>query len=235
MSLARSWIVAGSLAWLAGVSQAHAAGMETRGLYLHFETSFIPVYTKTNDPGRTGSGLDVPPPVATSTTLGIDTRNSLGVVLWEKIFLGGTFNYRTDSTKRDAVEGGNDSANDSFSSWDSGPTFGVVLGNFRLMFTALALGHRKTHARGSDAAGTSTIDISRDDKLGLGWQLLAGYAFPLTGSLRIGPTLVYRQVNYRSSTLTDGLNAANNSTDVGYFTRPTDGSLQPMVTVALDF
>jgi hypothetical protein len=203
------------------------------------DVSGTPIINKSNRsiyPDRGGS-FDSAVAVSTESGIGYDLRTTGGFAIWDKLLIGATVNFASSPLKRDAIEGGAEALDKNTKTSEWGPTLGYLNGGFRLFATALVLGKKITQEKRTASDGTVNQDAEYNDKLGLGYQITLGYAFSIGKRFRLGPSLIYRQVNYRSESATDSADPSNplKNYDQAYATRWTEGSITPMVSLSFGF
>lgn len=200
------------------------------------DLSLSPIYAESNASIRDGGG-SFPGEGAVGTTMktGYDLRATLGVVLLNHILIGGSVNSSGSSAQRSAVGTTDTEKSVKDSSLEYGPTLGLVYDGFHFSVTYLMGGTRKQSATLKDTSNAVVYNGDLTDKEGTGYQAKIGYAFHVTRSFLLGPTLVYRQVTYSKQDFTNHLSASASYSDKSYETKPVEGSLTPFVSAIFSF
>jgi hypothetical protein len=197
---------------------------------IYFEETFFPVYVNHNDT-RSVTGQ---PGVATESGLGYDLRTTLGYALWGKFLLGITYNLYHLNTKRPNIVGGSNGLNETTDKGEYGPTLGLLSHNWRAMATVFLGGSQSVRTKNQDASGL-TGDVTVKNSAMQGFQLSAGYAFNLSQTVQLGPSVVYRYVSYTKQSKVNQLNGAENYSDVHLNSKTVDSTLSPMISVLIRF
>lgn len=212
---------------------AFAQGRGTAGGgmgYLYFEETFFPVYVNKND---TTSVTDSPG-VATETGLGFDGRTTLGYALGGSVLIGFTYDTYRLTTKRPNVVGGDTGLEETTSRSEYGPTLGFLNGGFRLLGTLFVGGVNQVDTRNFDDTG-DTGDVTIKNTGLTGFQVTTGYSFRVWSSFEIGPTLVYRSVNFKSQSKTNRLNSSEDYQGTPLFSKATNSTLSAMLSLIARF
>jgi hypothetical protein len=210
---------------LAGESKASAKGPS--GFF--FDETFFPKLTDSND---TGSFPDSR--VASETGFGLDSRTTIGYILDGAWFFGGTYNTYSISTSRSNVSGGDSGRNEKFQNTQMGPTIGWVTGNLRFMGTYFISGEKVDDVKDSDDTGLiGHTKITNKDVTGM--QLLVGYAFPITSNFSIGPSIIYRTLQYRKQAKINYLSPAEDYSSKKLYTANTESNLDMMFSLMIHF
>ncbi|HTL12169.1 MAG TPA: hypothetical protein VL588_06765 [Bdellovibrionota bacterium] len=202
---------------------------------LGLDLRLLPIYSKTNNSVLSDGGTFTAPAVNPESGFGYDVRSTLSYTLWHHLALGVSANLYGTSQKRDAVAGGVESLDQSTSRFEWGPSIGYTSGGFHLVFTALLSGNKVIKDKRVDSTGAVTYDTRTEKTLGFGYQIAVEYGVHLSNKLRLGPALIYREVNYKSMTLVDNVTPANNRTNSPYLTKAVEGGLTPMCVLMFDF
>lgn len=201
---------------------------------LFISESLRPIYSVSRE-GDFGADTE------TQTTIGLDSRFNGG---WRfgKFFAGATVNLLYQGTDMDPLAGppavpGIDQNTKRF---EVGPTLGYVNGGFEFLATYLPYSVKVVSFREFETDGTVNDNFETTDYSRSGYQLAVGYTFSFGrsargGGFRVGPSLVYRRVAYRSQTLDDQLDPNRNYTRQAYQSEPVESSIQPMLTFSIDF
>ncbi|MCM2278935.1 MAG: hypothetical protein NDJ89_12740 [Oligoflexia bacterium] len=218
-----------------GLLGASAAQASQWGPY--FEVTAYPVNRESNTGalGDMGGSFDGNA-VNTESGFSFDLRNTLGVKPIEWLLIGGTYNYGNSPLKRDATDA-TPSLESSVKNWEAGPTLGFFLGNWRIVGSYLLAGKKTYTTKATNADGSLASDEETVNKLKSGYMITVGYSFSLSANLKIGPTLSYRMLKYKSQSKSNALDGdpSVNYTDREFSTPSVDGKLLPMVTIALNF
>lgn len=198
--------------------------------HVYFEETFFPVYVNKNDT----TSVTESPGVATETGLGYDARTTLGYAFNGSLLVGFTYNMYRLTTKRANVEGGDSGFEQTTSRSEYGPTLGYLNGGFRLLGTVFLGGSQQIDTRNFDAVET-TGDVTIKNTELQGFQLTTGYSFRVFSSTEIGPSLVYRSVNYKTQSKTNRLNTAENYEGTPLFSKANDATLSAMLSLIARF
>ena len=217
------------LCFLVSSSSAFASGA-------YLEISGGPKYTLSN-PAILGTGGAMDgQEVKNREGLGYEAYGTFGYAMWDKFLIGFTYYHLVLPEKQEGTATSG-SVDQNLTRDQYGPTLGLLAGGFRLTFTGLVGGKRTITYKTVDPVdvGGTISDTKWEDKVGLGYQITAGYAFHLGPRVLLGPSLVYRRVNYKTQTKTQTITpdpgyTPETYTDKAYSTRPIEGSLTPMLT-----
>jgi hypothetical protein len=199
------------------------------------DLSLTPIYGQTNDAIHPGGGsFPGEGAVGTTTKTGYDVRATLGLVLLNHVLIGGSINTSSESANRPATGTTDPAASSKENRMEYGPTLGLVYDGFHVSFTYLMAGQRTQSAVLKDTAGATTYNGDLVDKDGTGYQVKLGYAFHVTQSFLLGPTLVYRQMTYAKQDYTNNIGAGSYS-DKAYDSKPIEGSVAPFISAVLSF
>jgi hypothetical protein len=203
------------------------------GAYL--EVTGYPVYRQDNNSsGPIGGGFDGDT-ISSDSSFSYDLRNTLGYVFGSNWLLGASFNYANAPRKYDAT-----ATIPSLERTIKDTQWGVSVGylpsgpaGFRFIATYFFAGKKTYKDYQAQSDGTVLSDQELENKLGSGYQFTLGYSFALSSWLSIGPTLVYRRLDYKSQSLTNNLTPALNYTDREFSTKAIDGNLLPMISLII--
>lgn len=202
------------------------------GLYL--ETTFLPSYSQSNTGvgalGGNFDGLALNP----ESGFSYDLRNTLGWVFGTHWLVGFSYNTANAPLTRSASAGAS-SLDRKTTNSEYGPTLGWFNGNFRILGTYILAGSKKRTETQAQEDGTKLADYTMENKGAKGFQVEIGYSFPLSKSLHIGPTLVYRKVTYAKQSLSNALDPTSNYSDRDFSTKAVESNLLPMITLLLKF
>jgi hypothetical protein len=206
-----------------------AAGTHHDGASFYLDETFLPVYVNNNDP----SSFNTAPGVATKSGLGFDFRTTAGYLFDFNLFVGGTYNTYSLSTKRAAVQDGDNGEDESTSRSEFGPTVGYFTGGWKFLLTYFLSGSRNVKTTNTNTDGSTAGEKVIGNAKMSGFQLSVGYSFPLGPHFEIGPSLVYRNVSYKTQNREDG--GAVTYTDSELYSPAVDGTLSPMLSMTLRF
>jgi hypothetical protein len=199
------------------------------------DLSVTPLYGESNDTVHAGGGnFPGEGAVSTTTKTGYDLRTTLGFVLLNHILIGGSLNTSASTASRPGLGATDTEKNVKESRMEYGPTLGLVYDGFHFSFTYLMAGKRTQNILLKDTAGAVTYNGDLTDKDGVGYQAKIGYAFHVTQSFLLGPTLVYRQVTYSKQDYKNNIGSGSYD-DKAYETKPVEGSLTPFLSAVLSF
>lgn len=217
-------------------------GLQAQAADVYLESSVAPQFFRTNsESGDRTSYSNIQP----ESGLGFDLRSTLGLVFWSQLLVGFTTNYSVLPQKRDAATIRSDSGDVDYESMDDskkrlegGPSIGYLLGDFRLVATYFLSGYNKQRTKAVAVDGTTAANRLVKDEVSGGYQILLGWTFPLAGNLKIGPSLIYRNITYDRQDATNYLDRSDSSTNYKnkkFATKPVDATLEPMLTVSFAF
>ncbi len=206
---------------------AHA---ETRQKQFYLEETFFPNYVYSNDT----NSVTTSPGVATESGIGYQVRSTIGYVAWGKLLLGLTYNYYNLHTNRPYIAGGDSSLDETTTKSEWGPSLGYFFGPLRLIFTYFLEGEQQVNTQNSDDTGL-TGDVTIKKNKMTGFQLTIGYAFALSQTIELGPTVVYRNVSYAEQSKVNRLSAAENYEGASLYSPAVEGTLSPMISLIIGF
>jgi hypothetical protein len=208
-------------------AQSRGAGGATPGVGFYFDETFFPVYVSKVD---TSSVTDSSVP--TESGWGFDTRTTLGYAFWDTLLVGLTYNYYHLKTARPNVPGGTPQLDETTTHDEFGPTIGYVQSGWRALLTVFVGGKK---IKKTVYSGTEESNVTLTNKSISGFQLTAGYAFHLFSSIEIGPSLVYRSVSYSKQSNENALNSGLSYTDTTLYSKASESTLSPMISVVARF
>lgn len=204
---------------------------QSRNGGFYVDATLFPVYVNRNDTRSVTSS----PGVATESGLGYDTRTTLGYTLnGGALLVGVTYNLYRLQTKRSFVDGGDSGLDETTENTQWGPTLGWLPGNWRVLFTYFMSGKKSVASKNDDSTGV-TGDVTITNTNVSGYQLLAGYAFPVSNSFSIGPSVVYRSLSYSKQSKVNALNSAEDYQDVDLASNSIENSLTAMLSLVFQF
>jgi hypothetical protein len=201
------------------------------GVYL--ETTFLPAYTQSNTGVGSLGGNFSGGSLSSEAGFSYDLRATIGY-LYRGVLIGYSYNLAqaplsrsasTDAASLDRTTNGS----------QMGGTLGYLSGRFRLIGTFLFMGQKKRSERQVQSDSTVIADYTLENKGGIGYQFVVGYDFTISGKLKIGPSLVYSSVRYKTQTLKNDLDPSANYTDQDFTTKAIESNLQPMITLQYQF
>lgn len=201
------------------------------GADIFFDETFVPVLKSTTD---TDSGTGSPG-AATESASGIDARTTLGFLLPQGVLVGWSYNYYNSTSSRPAVAGGSESLAETISRSEHGPTLGYVNSGWRFLMTYFLSGTQSRDTLNKDSDGVTTGNVVISQAGMNGYQVSAGYTFAIGNVFQVGPSLVYRSVNYTTQEKTNRLNASETYTSTTLSKIKTETSLSPMLSMQLRF
>jgi len=214
------------------VTLSRSEALARRGTVGNFylEGAFLPVFTEKNDsiyphggsfPGDGDPGKE--------NTTGIDARGTIGYAFGGRWLIGFSYNaYRTSSER-----GGYANLSASNSITEYGPSIGFLYGGWKLIGTYIMSSEWKTTAKINQ--GGLESDQTLTSKEGTGFAINFGYNITLKPWLQLGPSLIYRNVEYAKVSLEDRTNPGNSYTDRDYSVKAARSSLQPYFSVIVRF
>lgn len=209
-----------------------SVGTAKAGVYL--ESTFLPSYSQSNTGiGALGGSFDTAT-VNPESGFSYDLRNTLGWVFGPHFLVGFSYNYANSPLKRSATADAT-SLDRKTTNSEFGPTVGYFSGNLRFMVTYIMAGSKKRTETQVMSDGTKAADYTMENKGASGYQIAVGYSFPISKTLKIGPTLIYRSVQYSKQSLSNALDPSSNYSDRSFATKATESNLLPMITLALTF
>lgn len=188
---------------------ANAQGRNMTAKY-YVEISFFPGFSNNNDTSAmTGASVaDIPP----TNKFTLDTRNTFAYVFGGQYLLGFNYNMYTYSEKKNAT-----AAEDSIDKKDTttvyGPTFGVMSGNWRFIFTYYMGGTRTFKDYSTTLAGAVQADNTVTNSSPSGYQLVIGYSIPTRPWLEFGAALVYKDIKFAKQGRVDNVTPGNSFAD----------------------
>lgn len=197
------------------------------------DLTFAPVMKSDNSGMENGDGARSKN-INLNATSGSDLRGTLGFFLGEHILVGATYNSYSDSVKRDATTDYNSSEQHTTKT-EYGPTLGFVNGGFRLVGTYFMSGTKKYTYKAYDSANAVQNDSNYEDTNATGFQVTLGYSWILSSWFEIGPSLVYRTMNYSKQSYTNAQDATQNYKDASLQTKAQESSLSPMISTIFIF
>ncbi|OFZ19995.1 MAG: hypothetical protein A2X94_11570 [Bdellovibrionales bacterium GWB1_55_8] len=210
----------------------HSASAET----FYLQVSGAPLLNVSNKSVSNGGGSFTPPAVLEESGLGYDFRGTIGPVFWNKLLIGFGFNSSSISSGRDAVDGGASSIDAMTKAMSYGPAIGFLSGGFHIIGTGIVAGKQEITDRRVAFDGTVEGDFTWKNQVGLGYQIDIGYSIALSRAVKIGPSLVYRKLNYKRQSFSNTSPLADPSfdyTDQWFDTRAVEGSLTPLISVII--
>lgn len=195
------------------------------------DETFIPVYVNRNDT----NSFTTAPGVATESGLGFDFRTTLGYTFGGTFLVGATYNYYSLSTSQAAIAGGDDGFTDKNVKSEYGPTIGYINNGWRFLFTYFLSGTKQHDQKYVDSTGTATGDTTFKNSKGTGMQLSIGYTFAFGSSFSFGPSLVYKTMTYSAQSKVNRLSSAEDYGDTALYTKNTESTLTPMLSMQFRF
>lgn len=223
-------LVAVMLITLPSLKAEAKSSKSSGGSGFYFDETFFPVLVDGNET----TSFTAAPGAANETGSGLNSKTTLGYVFGGSWFIGATYNYYSLTTKRSNRVGGDSGKDEKTESAYLGPTLGWLSGNWRVMATAFLSGEKTVETKNSDNTGV-TGNVKFTNKEASGFQLLAGYAFPITSGFSIGPTLAYRTLTFAKQSKVNRLNSAEDYSDVSLYSDYTETDLDFMLTLAFRF
>ncbi|MCM2324633.1 MAG: hypothetical protein NDJ90_15340 [Oligoflexia bacterium] len=151
----------------------------------------------------------------------------LGTAGWTLLggaLIGATVNFNTASME---LENATTPAKQTLSGNQIGPAIGFVGQGFHVIGTYVVTGSRTEETTlGSATEKTKDKDAS-------GYQLDVGYGFGIGPALKIGPSLVYRSIEFKKRSFTNSADPTENYTDRDLATKAKLSGLTAMITVSL--
>jgi hypothetical protein len=229
------------IAFVAGVLLlSFASADQARASSFYLESTFFPGYNATNPYSDTSNNIQQTPfggstsglAQSAKTGFSIDARNTAGFKLWDRWLVGFTYDYsRTPVNVTASADNG--SLNGVTKKTEYGPAIGYIGSNFRIVFTYFVGGSESYTETSTNADTTPASDLGITNHLRNGYQIVVGYAFNLSTSVQIGPSLVYRHAAYKSQDAYNNLDSSGNFpySDRAFTTDSFNSNLTPMITL----
>lgn len=211
-------------------SRSEAAPSEIGNFY--FETAFLPVWSNSNNYyGPQGGAFAGEANPGTDTDLGLDSKLIAGYAFSGRWFLGGSYNLLTVRSKREGGEAKSGITHHT----EYGPAVGFLYGGWKLIASYIFNSEWNYEMKYTDAAGNAISDLSYKNTDGSGFYVNFGYGFQLSSSTFIGPSLIYRRVQYSKSSLEDRVDPSNSYQGREFSTKAIQSDLQPYVSIVSRF
>lgn len=211
-------------------SEAFARRGEAGNFYL--EGAFLPVWTTHNQywspsggamPGEADPGKE--------SVTGYDARAILGYAFGGRFLVGFSYNMYSAATKRDGIE----PKEGSTTITEYGPALGFLYGGWKFIASYVMASEWKYTMKYQNSTGTTVADQTYTNKEGSGFLVNFGYNITIKPWLQLGPSLIYRSVEYSKGSLEDRLNPGNSYTDQSFSTKPIQSELQPYFSIIARF
>lgn len=196
---------------------------------LYLEETFFPVYVKKNDLKKEIGG-SVGEAIPSESGIGYDFRTTIGYTFTNGIILALTYNLFNVKSSQPQVDD-EDSRERELSKNELGPTIGYTLGAWRFLFTYFLTAEKSLKDKAVLFDGTPSTDETYTNHDGKGIQLTVNYSLNLGGGFEIGPSLIYRSIEYSKQSLEVRNGASTPYSKVTLATPAIDAELKPMVTV----
>ncbi len=182
-------------------STSEAQGRNAQSKY-YVEISLFPGNSITNDIRNldnttVGTAAEYLP----TTDFAVDTRNTFAYVFGGQYLLGFSYNYYTQTFKRDA-SASDSSRDDKITTQVYGPTVGVLSGNWRFLFTYFMGGSHEFSEYAEDINGTVTFEAVHSSSQVTGTQFHIGYSFPISTKMEFGAALIYKDIAFKKQART---------------------------------
>ncbi len=211
-------------------SEASARSRDVGNFYL--EGSFIPVWQTHNQYwSPAGGALPGEADPGRESVAGLDARAILGYAIHGRWLIGFSYNMYTANTNRN----GHEPKEGSTTITEYGPSLGVLFGGWKLIATYVMSSEWKYSMKYKNSSGILVSDQTYTNKEGSGFLINFGYNFTLKPWLQIGPSLIYRSVEYAKGSLEDRTNPSNSYTDQTFSTKPLQAELQPYFSIVARF
>lgn len=201
------------------------------GVYL--EVTGFPGYSVQNTQVNPNGGSVDGTVLKNAKGFSYDLRMTTGYLIKKKYLLGFTYNMGYSPTKADATS--TTASLDKYSKFkEFGISGGVFLGKFRLIGSYLWGGTMDYQDKEINPDGTTLVDINIHNGGGSGFQIIAGYDIDLSKVIKIGPSLVYRNMTYKTQSRTDPVGGSGYA-ETAFTTNATFSNLTPMLSLMFDF